>query len=113
MITFQLDRLMNPSRMVTTPKFRMKLYLTGKLPNSSDDKIIFSGLDSISFSDVSDVTDLTSMLIDDEADFSDSFVSASERYIAEIIRLLPPNSSVGLTRLAFLELMMRPICLQE
>merc|ERR1712123_564935 len=37
-----------------------------------------SGLDSISFSDVSDVTDLSSMLIDDEADFSDSFVSASE-----------------------------------
>merc|ERR1712123_266000 len=37
-----------------------------------------SGLDSISFSDVSDVTDLSSMPIDDEADFSDSFVSASE-----------------------------------
>merc|ERR1711892_548854 len=37
-----------------------------------------SGLDSISFSDVSDVTDLSSMLIDDEADFSDSFVSASD-----------------------------------
>merc|ERR1711892_468858 len=33
---------------------------------------------SDSFSDVSDVTDLSSMLIDDEADFSDSFVSASD-----------------------------------
>merc|ERR1711892_504412 len=37
-----------------------------------------SGLDSTSFSDVSDLTDLSSMLIDDEADFSDSFVSASD-----------------------------------
>merc|ERR1712123_416157 len=38
-----------------------------------------SGLDSISFSDVSDVADLSSMLIDAEADFSDdSFQSASD-----------------------------------
>merc|ERR1711892_479015 len=38
-----------------------------------------SGLDSISFSDISDVADLSSMLIDDEEDFSDvSYQSASD-----------------------------------
>merc|ERR1711892_1595905 len=50
----------------------------GDFTRVSYETVSDSGLDSISFSDVSDVTDLSSMLIDDEADFSDSFVSASE-----------------------------------
>merc|ERR1712123_386231 len=50
----------------------------GDYPEVSNETESDSGLDSISFSDVSDVSDLSSMLIDDEADFSDSFVSASD-----------------------------------